>query len=107
MLEIQASTFRPDVWRCFYDLVDTEFPSGWGIDMWYHDYCIESKRVTNASMAVIDTMYVQHNPYQLKSTHHTQDIALQAENWKEFHNVHLKETRPYKDMGKVFYFPVQ
>jgi hypothetical protein len=117
-LEIQATSFRPDFWRCFYDLVDTEFPSGFGIDLWFYDYCIVSGRVFDTvsdkngdidfgkkvrpKMALIDTMYVQHNPYGLPSTHVGGDVSLQMKDWK-LRKVELKDTWPGKKLGGLYF----
>jgi hypothetical protein len=103
-IEMQATSFRPDVWRCFYDLIDTEFPSGWGIDLWFYEYCIGGKRVENATMAIIDTMHVQHNPFNLPSTHVGEDPQLQVRNWKSLKGIQLKERYP-GDLGLIYYHP--
>jgi hypothetical protein len=107
-LEVQALTFRPDTWECFYDLVDTEFPTGWGIDLWFYDYCITSNRIHNATMGLIDTMHVQHNPFNLQSTHLTgaiPNITEQVVNWRETRNVELRETRPTHGIGNIYFTP--
>jgi len=37
-IEIQSTTFRIDAWKCYWDLNDTEFPSGW-TDDFMQSYC--------------------------------------------------------------------
>lgn len=29
-VEVQAITYSINAWNCFYELADTEYPSGWG-----------------------------------------------------------------------------
>eukprot|EP00158_Paraphelidium_tribonemae_P007739 Partr_v1_DN28347_c0_g1_i3_m78755 putative solute carrier family 35 member len=63
MIEFQAITFRIDAWSCIYNLVDTEYPSGWGTDVWYWDYCNASGRVKDASLGIVDTMVAFHHDF--------------------------------------------
>jgi hypothetical protein len=102
MIEIQASTFKPEVWKCMYELIDTEYPSGWGIDLWFYHHCIESHRV-NTTMAIIDTMYIQHNPFGFKTTHTTQDISLQVHSWKKHRDIDLVDVKIEENMGIITY----
>jgi hypothetical protein len=105
MIELQATTFRPDYWRCMYELLDTEVPSGWGVDLWFYDYCIKNGRLHGGRMAIIDTMYIQHNPFNLPSTHVGDDINRQVQLYKQFKGVELRETYPHEEYGLIYYDP--
>jgi hypothetical protein len=96
MIEIQGTTFTPRAYNCFYELLDTETPSGWGIDLWFHDYCSEFKD----HMAVVDLFWVQHNPFGFSSSHSGvfDHIALQAENYRRWFGVPMSENKP-NDIG--------
>ena len=69
MIEFQAIAFTADSWACMYELVDTEYPSGWGIDYWFWNYCVVEGKgsAENWKLGVIDTMKVVHNPFHLPS----------------------------------------
>lgn len=68
MIEIQAVAFEINAWKCFYELIDTEYPSGWGLDMWFWHHCINNGRIQEGKMGIIDTMKIVHNPFNLPST---------------------------------------
>ena len=68
MLEFQSLSFKIEAWECMYELIDTEYPGGWGIDLWFYDYCIGNERIAGGKMALIDTMKITHNPQGLAST---------------------------------------
>jgi hypothetical protein len=68
MIEIQATAFDIDAWQCFYELIDTEYPSGWGLDVWFWNHCINSGRIPEGKMGIIDTTKIVHNPLHLQST---------------------------------------
>jgi hypothetical protein len=105
-IEVQATTFRPDVWNCMHQIIDTEFPSGWGIDLWFWQYCIVEKRVTrNAQkvMGLIDTMHVHHNPYNLPSSHTGESPELQKANFRKFKGIELKDTWAGETVGLIYY----
>ena len=57
-----------DAWECIYDLVDTEYPSGWGPDIWFYRYCLHGGKVKNTRLGLIETMKIIHNPYGLETT---------------------------------------
>ena len=69
-VEIMTTLFRMDAWACMYELVDTEHPHGWGLDLWFYDYCVASKRVPEANLGIVDDMVATHNPLKLPSTNH-------------------------------------
>jgi hypothetical protein len=68
MIELQATAFDINAWKCFYELIDTEYPSGWGLDMWFWNHCIKSGRIKEGKMGIIDTMIIVHNPLNLPTT---------------------------------------
>jgi hypothetical protein len=103
MIEFQSTTFRPDAWRCMYELIDTEFPSGWGIDMWFYHYCVDSGRIRNDTIGIIDIMHVHHNPDNIGSSHEGSNTQDQVDNWNELRGIELKETYPGKDLGEIYY----
>lgn len=78
MIEFQSTSFDMAGWECMYELIDTEYPGGWGIDIWFHDYCIASGRIKNGKMGVSDTMKINHNPQGLQSVNN----ADKLKNWK-------------------------
>lgn len=97
-IEIQSTTFRLDAWKCFYELLDTEYPSGWGVDVWYYNYCVQSGRVTDR-MAIIDSMIAHLNPYQFETTMGGNSamaelMAQQAEAWERLRNITFVPTYP-------------
>jgi hypothetical protein len=104
MVEIQSCTYRIDAWSCFYELADSEFPSGWGMDVWYYDYC--AKRPNLGKLAIIDKYKSVHNPQQLPTTN-TGDPdqgsywGAQVRTWKELRGVTLSEHWP-KAIGEIF-----
>lgn len=69
-----------------YDLIDNEYPSGWGIDVWFYNHCILSGRIKDGKMGVVDVMKIVHNPRGLKSTNSADKnpgaiSAAQQANW--------------------------
>jgi hypothetical protein len=103
-IEVQSITFKIKAWRCFNELFDTEFPSGWGIDLWFYNYCvIEKKQLSGNSIAIIDKYYVHHNPYGWAGTHVGEDTNLQVANWKDYKGIDLKNQTP-DDQGILFYY---
>ena len=98
-LEIQATTYRLDAWTCLYDLIDTEFPGGWGLDIWYHGYCVQSGRVSGR-IAVFQNQHVFH--VALQSTNNNPkngdwpgDLANKQEAaWRRYRNVTLTHSFP-------------
>jgi hypothetical protein len=94
MIEIQATLFHIDAWNCIYELVDTEFPSGWGIDLWFWDYCIKSGRLPAMSMTVIDTYQGWHDPYNeaVVNNHSRELMNAQEKHWMKTRNIKLKQT---------------
>lgn len=104
MIEIQAITYRMDAWTCQYELIDTEYPSGWGLDIWYQDYCKD--RVKNNVMGVLDIMHVKHNPLRLESTNNPDSAGelmnKQVKAWKEERNITLLSNWPIVS-GKLIF----
>ena len=109
MIESQAISLRIDAWECWYEMSDLEFPSGWGTDLWFHEYCVESKRIpTNRkNMAVIDkyvainrefstTMQGNHKEFEL--------LRAQVSTWKKQRGItfstyeHFKKDRLNKNI---------
>lgn len=84
-----------DAWECFNELNDPEFPSGWGPDLWFEGYCIKTKRVKNANLAVIDLFLVDQVPFA--TTMNTTSIGMmpQVTEWKKStsRNFELHRTR--------------
>jgi len=101
-IEIQSVTFTPEAWECFYDLIDTEYPSGWGLDLWFYDYC---KDKIHGEIAILDTFYAQHNPYALSSLN-GKDVggmmAGQENAWREERNITLSHS--YSGKEDFIYF---
>ena len=92
MVEIQSCTLSIDAWSCFLELDDTEFPGGWGMDVWYYDYC--GKRPNLGKLAIIDKYKSVHNPYGLETTNNPGDhpgkyMDRQISAWKDLWNVTL------------------
>jgi hypothetical protein len=57
-------------------------------------------------MAIIDTMYIQHNPFNLPSTHvGGEEMFRQPALYKQFRDVELKETYPNEAYGLIYYDP--
>jgi hypothetical protein len=103
-LEIQTMTLKPHAWRCFNELFDTEFPSGWGVDLCFYNYCVVDKKVVRKeSFALIDKYFVHHNPDNFHSTNQGSDMNLQIINWKELYGIDLRPQRPHND-GLLYYF---
>jgi hypothetical protein len=68
MIDIQAIIFDINAWQCFYELIDTEYPSCCGLDVWFWHRCINSRRIQEGKMGIIDTMKTVHNPFHLSTT---------------------------------------
>ena len=62
MIEFQATAFEITAWECLYELIDTEYPSGWGLDYWFWHYCIKDRGMEDYKMGIIDVMKIVHNP---------------------------------------------
>lgn len=90
-VEVQAVTFRIDAWKCMYDLIDTEYPSGYGIDVWFYEYCTSSGRVPNGRLGVIDSQFVIHK--RLRSVNKNKRSKVhymdQIKQWKIKRNLSL------------------
>ena len=105
MIEIQATTFHYNLYRCFYELIDTQTPSGWGIDLWFYEYCKEymGPKINGTApfddmngMAIVDKYYIQHNPFGFESSHEGDgwDMHRQVSNYNSWLGVSLVETMP-------------
>jgi hypothetical protein len=104
-LEIQTLTLKPYAWRCFDELLDTEFPSGWGVDLWFYNYCVVDKKVVKKELfAVIDKYYVHHNPDSFSSTHQGMNENLQIDNWIEVYGIDLRRQYPIDNLGMLYYY---
>ena len=97
MIEFQAIAFTADSWACMYELVDTEYPSGWGIDYWFWNYCVVEGKgsAENWKLGVIDTMKVVHNPFHLPSRgadsgFGCQLVRSQINSWSNDRGIRLK-----------------
>ncbi len=95
MIEIQAITFHLKAWECFYELVDAQYPSGWGMDVWYFDYCVNTGRVDD-KIGVIDIIHVTHNPFMSNTTNRPgidliEYYINQQKDWLKYRGVLLKE----------------
>lgn len=101
-IEVQSITFRlVDAWSCFYELIDTEYPSGWGIDIWFHEYCMATKRITRTSsdgycLGVMDGQFVVHAAFPSSNTvdKSVEYVHGQENSWKELRNITLVNTWP-------------
>jgi hypothetical protein len=68
MIDIQTITFAINTWQCFFELNDTEYPSCCGLDVWFWHRCINSRRIQEGKMGIIDTTKIVHNPFHLSTT---------------------------------------
>jgi hypothetical protein len=104
MIEIQATVFEINAWECFYELVDTEYPSGWGLDMWFWHHCIDSGRIGEGKLGIIDTMKIIHNPFNLATTNGAdkdpmQLLHAQMNHWAEERDINLIGSVDIKVLG--------
>ena len=77
-------------WACWYELVDLEYQSGWQ-DCFVYDYCFKSGRIPNGKMAVLDKMWVYHNPKNWPSCSGS-NLREQISSWKTQRNISLVDT---------------
>lgn len=106
-IEIQSPTFDLEVWKCVHELLDTEYPSGWGVDLWYYDYCVRGKGIDERKMAIVDVNSITHNPFRFPSSHvGGGEMDIQVPAWKSVYGVDLIQQKP-KDIDKLYYFPTQ
>ena len=94
MIELQMTTFTAEAWACFYELADSEYPSGWGMDIWFYDYCISAKRIRETRMGVLDLFSTIHA--RLPHVGEVQDLVslgaimeAQSHAWFAFRNITL------------------
>jgi hypothetical protein len=94
MIEIQATVFNMDSWKCIYELLDTEFPSGWGIDLWYYDYCIRQNRISTRSIGIIDIFQGAHDPFEEAVPNNKSKAIMVAQelSWLKQRNLKLVRT---------------
>jgi hypothetical protein len=60
VLEIQSALFRLDAWKCYWELNDLEYPSGWTYDF-MPSYCFEQERVKeNKLQGVMNNQVMVH-----------------------------------------------
>jgi hypothetical protein len=104
-IEIQSTTFSMEAWNCWWEMQDTQFPSGWGADVWFWDYCVTQKRVKNSKIAIIDEFTCKHK--RLKSTNvgpgkqssPMQEFSDQVKFWRDIRKQELKSLR-FKSLGQ-------
>jgi hypothetical protein len=94
-IEIQSTLYRVDAWACLYDVIDTEYPSGWGLDLWFYPYCVDGKRIHNGRMGVLDSFAANHLEYgslnQASNTMSPHELyQKQRAEWKTRRNIDLK-----------------
>lgn len=100
-IEIQSTLIRVDAWDCMWELVDTEYLSGWGVDIWYHEYCVKSGKVQNSRLGVLDVQTCVHSSLPT-SNNVTVDLGTsngflfeeQKLRWKELRGVELVDSMP-------------
>jgi len=106
MIEIQAVAFDINAWQCFYELIDTEYPSGWGLDVWFWHRCINSGRIQEGKMGIIDTMKIVHNPFHLSTTNGAdrdpmQLVLEQMHHWANERGIQLSFDVNVQTLGKM------
>jgi hypothetical protein len=106
MIEIQATAFDIDAWQCFYELIDTEYPSGWGLDVWFWNHCIKSGRIQEGKMGIIDIMKIVHNPYHLPTTNGAdrkpgQIVQEQINHWASERGIQLNFDTSVQILGPM------
>jgi hypothetical protein len=94
MIEIQATAFEINAWECMHELVDTEYPGGWGLDLWFWNYCADRKVNNTWRMGVIDTMKVVHNPLGQGSRNNWRNpdglMKAQEQRWSQSRGIGLR-----------------
>eukprot|EP00557_Chaetoceros_sp_GSL56_P007044 CAMPEP_0176505298 /NCGR_PEP_ID=MMETSP0200_2-20121128/16418_1 /TAXON_ID=947934 /ORGANISM="Chaetoceros sp., Strain GSL56" /LENGTH=288 /DNA_ID=CAMNT_0017904839 /DNA_START=126 /DNA_END=992 /DNA_ORIENTATION=- len=106
MIEFQTISFRTDAWACQYELIDLKYPGGWGLDVWFYDYCILSGRLREGRMGLLDTMQVYHNPHGLESTNTKEASRFmdkQERAWNEEKGIRLVQQRA-ATISNIFLF---
>jgi hypothetical protein len=95
MIEFQATVFEISAWECLYELVDSEYPGGWGLDLWLCNYCSNCIGDNRSwKMGIIDTMKVVHNPHRLPSRNNimkdpNQLMIEQINHWSQERGISL------------------
>jgi hypothetical protein len=103
-IEVQSLTFKINAWRCYNEMFDTEFPSGFGTDLWFYNYCVVDKKIVRKNQsAIIDKYSVHHNPYNWHTTHVGGEHQDQADSWKSDRGIQLKPQQP-DDQGNLYYY---
>jgi len=107
MIELQATAFELKAWEFMYELIDTEYPSGWGLDIWFWDFCVTNGRIKELKMGVIDIMKVVHNPFRAPSRNSdTKDpraiMNEQARHWADERGVKLTGSTYIQTLGYMF-----
>lgn len=95
MIEVQASTYRMDAYECMWEIADTEFPSGWGLDVWWLHYC--RNRVRNPVQAIVDTVFVTHTkvgPLRANYNYEAATSTNQVNAWQTQRGVTLSVQQP-------------
>jgi hypothetical protein len=90
-IELQSTTFTVDAWACWWELNDTEFPSGW-TDTFVYNYCVTSGRLGHVGkLGIMDTQHIHH--VGLSSTNgDTSQIKInQTEAWIKDRGIPLVE----------------
>jgi len=93
-IELQSTTFRIDAWRCWWELSDTEFPSGW-YDLFMNKYCFSQNAAGNHSMGVMDIQYAVHEKFPSTNTPSARIIFnKQLQSWKKDRGIDLNPIKP-------------
>ena len=105
--EVQFTFFRADAWSCIWELLDLEFPHGWGIDMWFFDYCLANGRIPNGTIGIIDLQKVVHMTLPSLNTSNNTALIMQrqAESLSLSMNITLATSWDdnFQHFGPLFY----
>ncbi len=90
-IELQMTTFTEEAWACMYELADSEYPSGWGMDLWFYDYCIGAKRIHGTRMGVLDVFTIVHTqmPTVVEERNPLRVMEAQVSGWRTSRNITL------------------
>jgi hypothetical protein len=90
VLEIQSTIFRLDAWKCYWELNDLEYPSGW-TDDFMPSYCFEQERVKeNKLQGIMNNQVMVHEKFKSsRPGDHGGTRLKQMESWKNERNITL------------------
>lgn len=115
MVEFASISIRIDAYECWYQLNDSQYPSGWGVHLWFYDYCVRLKKLKNPRMGILDFQFIslleeKLLPNRIEAKTKQTWMNAQIENWRKHRNVSLLlqwNEAPQPPHEEIILFPTE